>query len=179
MRPRRLTAVVVAALVALGACSSDDDAGVVTGAGDTEQTAPGDEAPACRTGDEARDEPAPDLEAPTGPADELEVTDLIEGCGDPIAEGEPVEVVVNYLGKAHSTGDIFDSTWDRNTPIEFPIGTGRLIDGWEQGMVGMREGGRRVLLVPGDLAYGPAGNPPRIGPDDTLAFVIDLLEVTA
>ncbi|MBP7630789.1 MAG: FKBP-type peptidyl-prolyl cis-trans isomerase [Acidimicrobiales bacterium] len=107
------------------------------------------------------------------------VTDLIDGCGAEIPEGAVVEVEVNYLGKALSTGDIFDSSFERGESISFPVGAGQLIQGWDTGLVGMKEGGRRQLLIPGDLAYGPAGSPPDIGPDDTLVFVIDLLSVTA
>ena len=96
-----------------------------------------------------------------------------------LPEGAVVEVEVNYLGKALSTGDIFDSSFERGESISFPVGAGQLIEGWDTGLVGMKEGGRRQLLIPGDLAYGPAGSPPDIGPDDTLVFVIDLLSVTA
>ena len=108
---------------------------------------------------------------------EIDITDLEVGCGAEIPEGAVVRVEVNYMGKALSTGEQFDSSYDRGAPISFDVGAGGLIQGWDVGMVGMKEGGRRQLLIPGALAYGPRGNPPDIGPDDTLVFVIDLLSV--
>ena len=106
------------------------------------------------------------------------ITDLIEGCGDEIPEGLVVDVEVNYMGKALSTGDVIDSSFERGEPVAFPVGAGQLIEGWDTGLVGMKEGGRRQLLIPGDLAYVAMGSPPDFGPDDTLVFVIDLLSVS-
>lgn len=181
----RLTAAAIVALMVITGCSDDDDGQTVTAGDGTEQTvddaaSPGDSTGDdgdCRTAEEARTAEAPDLEAPNAKATELEITDLEVGCGAEIPEGSVVTVEVNYMGKAHSTGEQFDSSFDRGTPISFDVGAGRLIQGWDVGMAGMKEGGRRQLLIPGDLAYGPRGNPPDIGPDDTLVFVIDLLSV--
>ena len=186
---RRLAAVALSLVLVLGACGSDDgddvtsgdDGATPSGAGSdttgsaTDGSASGD----CRTAEEARSAETPEVDAPTEKATEMVVTDLIDGCGAEIPEGAVVEVEVNYLGKALSTGDIFDSSFERGESISFPVGAGQLIQGWDTGLVGMKEGGRRQLLIPGDLAYGPAGSPPDIGPDDTLVFVIDLLSVTA
>lgn len=169
---RALGAVALVALVALiglSGCGSDSD-------GDS-SAATTEVAKECRTGTDAAAAPAPDLEPPAAPATELEITDLIEGCGDEIAAGAVTNVTVNYLGKAASNGEQFDSSFDRGQPASFPVGAGRLIQGWDEGLVGMKEGGRRMLLVPGSLAYGPTGNPPAIGPDDTLVFVIDLISI--
>ncbi|CAN5896456.1 hypothetical protein BH23ACT2_BH23ACT2_09480 [soil metagenome] len=183
---RLLAATTVALVLVAGACSSDDADEVQTAPQQTAETAEGaegaenEEAPdgeTCREGDDARDVAAPDFDAPDAPTDELEITDLLEGCGEEIPEGAVTQVEVNYAGKAESTGEIFDSSWDRNTPVAFPVGAGQLIAGWDEGLVGMREGGRRMLLIPGDLAYGPQGSPPDIGADDTLVFVIDLLGI--
>lgn len=171
--------------LALGGCSSDDGADTVN-AGDGSTQSSGDPSTdegkdegdgECRTADDARTAEAPDLDPPAEKATEMVVTDLFVGCGAEIPEGQVVMVEVNYMGKSHSTGDTFDSSFDRGAPISFPVGAGRLIQGWDTGLVGMKEGGRRQLLIPGDLAYGPMGSPPDIGPDDTLVFVIDLLSV--
>lgn len=166
----RLTAVGLAIALVLGGCSDDGDETVTAGG---ESAEPAD----CRTAEEARSAETPEVDAPTEKAAEMVVTDLAVGCGDEIPEGAVVNVEVNYLGKALSTGELFDSSYERGVPASFPVGAGGLIEGWDTGLVGMKEGGRRQLLIPGDLAYGPMGSPPDIGPDDTLVFVIDLLSV--
>ncbi len=172
---RRLTSAGLVLILVLGAasCGSDDKVDSTS----TSTTSAGQES--CRTGAEARSAGAPELAAPKEKTTELVTTDLIEGCGDAIPEGSVVTVEVNYLGKAHSTGEVFDSSFESGQTVSFPVGAGQLIQGWDQGLVGMKEGGRRQLLIPGDLAYGPTGNPPDIGPDDTLVFVIDLISVSA
>ena len=162
---RALGAVALVAMVGFSACSSDSDEKVSTKTAD------------CRTGADAAQATAPDLDPPAETATELGITDEIEGCGDAIATGAVSDVTVNYVGKAESTGEVFDSSFDRGQPASFPVGAGRLIAGWDQGLIGMKEGGRRILLVPGSLAYGPQGNPPDIGPDDTLVFAIDLISI--
>lgn len=155
-------------MLLLAGCSGDDDETVSAGAGDTEE---------CRSAEDARDAATPELDAPEAKATEMVVTDLEVGCGAAIPEGQVVNVEVNYMGKAHSSGEVFDSSFERGETVSFPVGAGRLIQGWDTGLVGMKEGGRRQLLIPGDLAYGPTGSPPDIGPDDTLVFVIDLLSL--
>ena len=74
---------------------------------------------------------------------------------------------------------MFDNSWDRGEPISFPLGAGQVIPGWDQGFEGMKVGGRRVLTIPSDLAYGPNGSPPVIGPDEALVFVVDLEDVSS
>ena len=69
------------------------------------------------------------------------------------------------------------ASWERQEPFSFELGAGDVIPGWDEGLVGMKEGGRRLLVIPGDLAYGPTGQPPDIGPDETLVFAVDLIEV--
>lgn len=167
---RALGAVALVALVGLSGCGegSDDKTSAATTTEASKE---------CRTGADAATATAPDLEPPAAPATELESTDLIEGCGDEIATNAVTNVTVNYLGKAESTGQVFDSSFDRGQPASFPVGASQLIQGWDEGLVGMKEGGRRVLLIPGSLAYGPSGSPPNIGPDDTLVFVIDLISI--
>ena len=118
----------------------------------------------------------PEVEVPDGPPpEELETTDVTEGEGAEAQAGDTV--TVEYVGISYSTGDEFDSSWERPEPFSFQLGSGQVIPGWDQGIAGMRVGGRRELVIPPDLAYGKQGSPPTIGPDETLVFVIDLLGV--
>ena len=84
-------------------------------------------------------------------------------------------VQVHYVGVAYSTGEEFDASWNRGEPLEFRLGTGRVIAGWDQGVQGMRVGGRRQLVIPPDLAYGDRGAGRAIAPGETLIFVCDLV----
>jgi peptidylprolyl isomerase len=84
-------------------------------------------------------------------------------------------VRVHYVGVAYSTGEEFDASWDRGEPLEFQLGAGRVIAGWDQGVQGMKVGGRRQLIIPPDLAYGDRGAGTVIGPGETLIFVCDLV----
>ncbi len=109
------------------------------------------------------------------PPDQLYAEDLAAGDGDTAIPGRIL--TVHFVGGLWSTGAEFDATWDRGQPYTFPLGEGRVIPGWDQGLVGMREGGRRILIVPPDLGYGDRGAAAAIGPGETLVFVVDLLAV--
>lgn len=102
--------------------------------------------------------------------------DIKKGTGKKAAKGD--KVTVQYVGISWSTGAQFDASWDRGEPFEFELGAGGVIKGWDEGVKGMREGGRRELVIPPDLAYGPDGRPPTIQPNETLVFVIDLVKVS-
>ena len=106
--------------------------------------------------------------------DVLGVEDLLEGDGDVVEPGDTVSV--HYLGTL-TDGTIFDASWNRGRPFTTQIGVGMVIQGWDQGIVGMREGGRRLLKIPSDLAYGETGSGSSIGPDTPLIFVVDLLRI--
>lgn len=113
----------------------------------------------------------PEVEFPEGPAPtELEVVDLIIGDGAEAVSGGMVDV--HYVGVEYDTGEEFDSSWDRGQSANFPLSA--LIEGWQQGIPGMKVGGRRRLVVPPELAYGPAGGGHRLS-GKTLIFIIDLL----
>jgi peptidylprolyl isomerase len=101
--------------------------------------------------------------------------EIEEGTGAEAKAGD--KVTVQYVGVGYDSEEEFDSSWSRNEPFSFTLGAGEVIKGWDQGVKGMKVGGRRELLIPGDLAYGPAGSPPKIGPNETLIFMIDLLAV--
>lgn len=118
----------------------------------------------------------PEVTVPAGVSpDKFAYKDIVEGTGPVAKSGD--EVTVQYVGVGFDSEKEFDSSWSRNEPFSFPLGAGKVIKGWDQGVEGMKAGGRRELVIPGNLAYGPAGNPPKIGPNETLIFVIDLLEV--
>ena len=115
----------------------------------------------------------PEIDIPAGePPTELQSTDVVVGQGAEAAPG--ATVTVHYLGVEFDTGEQFDSSWDRGEPVEFPLA--RLIPGWQQGIPGMKVGGRRQLVVPPELAYGSAGGGHRLS-GKTLVFVIDLVDV--
>jgi peptidylprolyl isomerase len=116
----------------------------------------------------------PAIEAHRGPAPKrLVVKDIIRGTGSRAKNGDVL--TVNYVGVLYGNNKIFDSSWHRRAPFTFPLGQGEVIEGWERGIVGMRVGGRRELIIPAALAYGSKGSPPTIPPNSTLIFVVDLL----
>jgi peptidylprolyl isomerase len=116
----------------------------------------------------------PEIDFPTGePPTSLEITDLWEGDGAVAKAGDTVHV--HYVGVAFSTGEEFDASWNRGDPLAFRLGGGQVIAGWDQGIQGMRVGGRRQLVIPADLAYGDRGAGSSIAPGETLIFVCDLV----
>ncbi len=120
----------------------------------------------------------PEVEVPDGePPKELEIEDITEGEGTEAAAGDTL--TMQYVGVNYSNGEEFDSSWDAGEPFTFQIGAGSVIPGWDQGIVGMKVGGRRQLIIPPDLGYGAQGSPPDIPPNETLVFVVDLLDVQA
>ncbi|WP_420450628.1 FKBP-type peptidyl-prolyl cis-trans isomerase [Ilumatobacter sp.] len=113
----------------------------------------------------------PDENPPT----DLVIEDLTVGEGGEAAAGSGV--TVHYVGVSWSTGEQFDASWDRMDPFRFGLGAGQVIAGWDQGVQGMRVGGRRRLTIPPEMGYGAAGAGGVIGPNETLVFVVDLLDV--
>lgn len=118
----------------------------------------------------------PEIDFPEGnPPADLEVTDIWVGDGPEARAGDTVKV--HYVGVAYSTGEEFDASWNRGAPLEFQLGVGRVIAGWDQGVQGMKVGGRRKLVIPPRLAYGDRGAGRSIAPGETLIFVCDLMSV--
>ena len=155
------------AVLAFAGCGgSGDSSSESTAAAPSESTSA--EAPAEKT--------KPTVTVPKGaPPKELEVKELEEGTGAEAKAGD--EVTVQYVGVNYKNGEEFDSSWSRSEPFPFTLGADEVIPGWDQGVEGMKVGGRRELIIPPELAYGEAGAPPAIAPNETLVFVIDLLEV--
>jgi peptidylprolyl isomerase len=118
----------------------------------------------------------PEIPKPSGkPPKRLVIKDIVKGTGKTAKAGDVVSV--QYVGVDFKTGKQFDASWDAGQPFQFQLGAQSVIPGWDQGVVGMKVGGRRELIIPPDLAYGPQGQPPAIAPNATLVFVIDLLSV--
>jgi peptidylprolyl isomerase len=161
-----LTIAMCAALAVAG-CGDDDSTTETTGtAGTTTE----------QSGSATAKKTKPKVTVPKGaPPKKLEIEDLTEGSGAEAKAGD--EVTVQYVGVGYESGEEFDASWDRGEPFSFQLGAGQVIPGWDQGVAGMKVGGRRELTIPPDLAYGEAGSPPAIGPEETLIFVVDLLAV--
>jgi peptidylprolyl isomerase len=118
----------------------------------------------------------PEIDYPEGPAPtDLEITDLTVGSGEEAKPGQTVDV--HYVGVAYSTGEEFDASWNRGEVFSFPLGGGKVITGWDQGVAGMKVGGRRKLVIPPRLGYGDRGAGGAIKPGETLIFVVDLVGV--
>ena len=109
------------------------------------------------------------------PPTELVAEDITVGDGAEAGAGNTVDV--HYVGVAHSSGEEFDASYNRGAPLSFRLGVGQVIAGWDQGVQGMKVGGRRQLVIPPHLAYGERGAGGVIGPGETLIFVVDLVDV--
>jgi len=121
------------------------------------------------------DRSRPEIDFPGGPPpSQLEIHDEIVGEGVEAAPG--MTVSAHYVGVAFSTGEEFDASWNRGAPLDFRLGVGQVIAGWDQGIAGMRVGGRRRLTIPPQLAYGDRGAGRAIAPGETLIFVVDLVD---
>jgi peptidylprolyl isomerase len=172
-RPMTLLACLL--LIAFAACGDDSEEEAAA----PQETAT--EAPATGSVDAAsisKDLTAkPQISKPAGePPAELQKTDVVEGKGKPAKPGDLVSV--QYVGNSWSTGTQFDASWDRGgQPFQFPLGAGQVIAGWDQGVAGMKRGGRRLLVIPPDLGYGAQSPTPDIAPNETLIFVVDLKKI--
>jgi peptidylprolyl isomerase len=175
MRRPLLLALLVPAL-ALGACGGGNDETAAPQSAAAAATAIPDAgtAVAVLAARISKDSGAkPQIPAPDGdPSAQLVKRDIVRGKGKLARPGARVRV--QYVGVSWSTGEEFDASWDRGQAFAFQLGAGEVIPGWDAGVAGMREGGRRMLVIPPDLAYGAQGSPPAIGPDETLVFVVDL-----
>jgi len=125
------------------------------------------------------DEPSADFKPAEGkppppPPTKLEITDDVVGKGREAKSGDSVKV--HYTGTLLD-GTKFDSSRDRGTPFDFQLGQGKVIKGWDEGVVGMKVGGKRTLLIPSEKAYGESGSPPKIPPNSALKFEIELIDV--
>lgn len=159
------------ALAAAGCGGGSDSSTDISAATSGETAEAGGEATTAAT-----EKTEPKVTVPKGPPPKkLVIKDIEKGSGAEAKAGD--EISVQYVGVNYRRGDKFDASWDRNEPFSFRLGAGMVIPGWDQGIEGMKVGGRRELIIPPSLAYGPEGRPPSIPPNETLIFVVDLLTV--
>jgi peptidylprolyl isomerase len=172
---RRVLPCLLLLLLPLAACGDDSDD---SGGGGTTTAAKTSEEPSPSAQREALKDTSvkPVIPKPSGtPPRELVKEDIVKGKGPPAKPGDTL--TVQYVGVSFSTGDEFDASWDRGQPFPLQLGAGQVIKGWDRGLVGMRKGGRRMLTIPPELAYGREGYPPAIAPNETLVFVVDAVDV--
>jgi peptidylprolyl isomerase len=171
---KRLALILFACLaLVVAGCGSDDDSSTSSSESTATSTESSSEsAPESSGGKKTK----PKVTVPSGaPPKQLEIKEIEEGTGATAKAGD--EVTVQYVGVGYDSEEEFDSSWSSGAPFPLTLGAGGVIPGWEEGIQGMKVGGRRELTIPPDLAYGPEGRPPVIGPNETLIFVIDLLAV--
>jgi peptidylprolyl isomerase len=178
----RLLTLTAALLLAVGvaACGGDDSSSDGETAATPTATAAPTEAPAennvdaIAAGITKNTKKKPKIAVPEGdPPTALMIKDIVKGKGPKAKAGD--QLTMQYVGNSWSTGEQFDASWDRGQAFPFQLGAGMVIPGWDQGMVGMRKGGRRLLIIPPDLGYGAGGTPDgTIAPNETLVFVVDL-----
>jgi peptidylprolyl isomerase len=183
-RPVRRVALAATAgclALALAACGSSDAedpstaSATTSGAATTPAAQPTTAADQPTTGGAALTRPV--IKPGTGKAPtKLVIKDDVVGKGAEAVAGTTVSV--QYVGAAFETGKEFDASWNRGQPFQFSLGAGQVIQGWDQGVAGMKVGGRRTLVIPPDLGYGEAGSPPVIEPNETLVFVVDLIALS-
>jgi peptidylprolyl isomerase len=163
---------------ALTACGDDDESGgsdepssQATETTETTETSPSAQREALKDTSQK-----PVIPRPSGsPPRRLAKEDIVKGKGRAAKAGDVV--TVHYVGVTFSTGEEFDASWNSGQPFSFQLGGGQVIEGWDKGLVGMKQGGRRILTIPPEQAYGAQGSPPAIGPNETLVFAVDLLDI--
>jgi peptidylprolyl isomerase len=192
--PKWLT--VAAACLGLAACGSTKTADIPSGSGDTSATSTTTTTATATTDTTAAPTFAkptaeirklagavgtstkkkPKIGKPSGnPPTKLTVVDIVPGKGAGAKNGD--SLTVDYAGNSWSTGKEFDASWKRGQPFPLTLGQGSVIKGWDQGLVGMKAGGRRLLVIPPDLGYGATGSGASIKPNETLIFVVDLRKI--
>lgn len=170
LRKTLLAIAVTVAVVAVG-CGDDGGTETATFSVDAPPAADGGAAEESAAGTPEK----PKVTVPEGPPPkELETEDLKEGSGPAAETGDTVQM--HYVGVSYSNGKEFDNSYDGGQPIPVTLGEGGVIKGWDEGIVGMKVGGRRKLTIPPDLAYGTTGRPP-IKPNETLIFIVDLVDL--
>jgi peptidylprolyl isomerase len=178
--PALLALLALVAVLGLAACGGDDDE-ASSGGGDNQSAGGEDTSSGTADGTETTSDLTdtsvkPVIERPSGaPPRRLVKEDIVKGKGKPAKRGDTV--VVNYVGVSFSTGDEFDASWDSGQTFPVALGASQVIQGWEKGLVGIRKGGRRKLVIPPELGYGAEGFPPAIAPNETLVFVIDAVDI--
>ncbi len=163
----RTLLILLVLVLALAGCGGDGDDGETAATATPKATATPDNTDVTKK---------PKVTVPDElPPDELQIKDIVKGKGPAARNGDKVSM--NYVGLTWSTSVEFDSSWERGEPYTLTLGKGDVIKGWDEGIVGMRQGGRRELTIPAEMAYGAQGSPPNIGPNEALRFIIDLVKL--
>ena len=163
----RTLLILLVLVLALAGCGGDGDDGETAATATPKATATPDNTDVTKK---------PTVTVPDElPPDELQIKDIVKGKGPAAKKGDKVSM--QYVGLTWSTSVEFDSSWERGEPYTLTLGKGDVIKGWDEGIVGMRKGGRRELTIPAELAYGAQGSPPNIGPNECLRFIIDLVKL--
>jgi peptidylprolyl isomerase len=172
-----LTALLAVAAIAVAGCGGSDSsttADIPAGPGPAAPPPP--QAPKPST-DIKDTKSKPTIPKPTGkPPTKLVVRDIVKGKGRAAKKGDNLSM--QYVGVTFDDGQEFDASWDKGTPFEFQLGKGMVIKGWDQGLVGIKPGGRRELIIPAKLGYGAQGQPPSIPPNAALVFIVDAVKVS-
>ena len=169
-----LLAALTALALGLAACGDDDDNGESSGTNASPAQTAAEEPKEAEVSTNV--EAKPEIGKPAGdPPTELVQEDIVVGKGPAAKKGD--RLTVDYVGVTFTYGDQFDASWDNGSPFTFTLGQGEVIKGWDQGVKGMKVGGRRKLTIPAELAYGAQGSPPAIPPNEPLVFVIDLRQI--
>ena len=172
-----LTLTAVVALAGLAACGDDDDSNDGGAATNQQDTGTQTEPSPAEAQEALKDTSTkPVIPKPTGsPPRKLVKEDIVKGTGPGAKKGDTL--VVHYVGMNFSNGQEFDASWDTGSPFPVQLGAGQVIAGWDKGLIGIKKGGRRKLLIPPELGYGAQGYPPDIPPNETLVFVIDAISI--
>jgi peptidylprolyl isomerase len=161
------------AAIAFGGCGGDDKGTTADIPAGPAPSAP----PPPKASSNLKDTKSkPTIAKPKGaPPKKLVVRDIVKGKGRAAKKGD--QLSMQYVGVTFDDGQQFDSSWDSGSPIDLKLGTGGVIEGWDRGLVGIKPGGRRELIIPSKLAYGARGRPPSIPPNAALVFIVDALSV--
>jgi peptidylprolyl isomerase len=172
-----LILIAVVAVLGMTACG-DDDSGDSSGGGAQADTQPDATQTQTAPPEDALKNTSvrPAIPKPTGtPPRKLVKEDIVKGKGPGAKAGDTV--TVNYVGVNFSNGEEFDSSWDSGAAFPVLLGAGKVIEGWDKGLVGIKKGGRRMLTIPPEMGYGAQGYPPDIPPNETLVFVVDAVSI--
>jgi peptidylprolyl isomerase len=175
IRRTHISATLVAAAIAVAGCGGGSSTTADIPAGPAPAPKP---VPTPTTSSNLKDTKSkPAIPKPTGsPPKKLVVKDIVVGKGRAAKKGD--QLSMQYVGVTFDDGQEFDSSWDSGTPFDLTLGQGMVIKGWDQGLVGIKTGGRRELIIPAKLAYGAQGRPPSIPPNAALVFIVDALKVS-
>jgi peptidylprolyl isomerase len=175
IRRTHISAALVAAAIAVAGCGGGSSTTADIPAGPAPAPKP---VPTPTTSSNLKDTKSkPAIPKPTGsPPKKLVVKDIVVGKGRAAKKGD--QLSMQYVGVTFDDGQEFDSSWDSGTPFDLTLGQGMVIKGWDQGLVGIKSGGRRELIIPAKLAYGAQGRPPAIPPNAALVFIVDALKVS-